>query len=394
LYSKRLDWASPTNALGCLLAQKRAGGDPLHDLTQSNPTRVGLDYPVPAILTALASPAAMAYDPNSRGLLQARRAIAAYYAEQDLHLSTEALFLTASTSEAYAMLFKLLADPGDEILIPRPGYPLLGYLARFEGLRAIAYPCRWDEVRGWSIDLDVLEALITPRTRAVIVVSPNNPTGAYVGPDTLAALDRIGHARNLALIVDEVFADYPAPDTPPSLTCSALAGATALTFVLNGLSKMLALPQVKLAWIAVGGASPRVRDAQPRLEMLLDFYLSAGTPVQHAAAPLLALRHHIQDQVRTRLAANSRLLQQRVAQASHCRLLPHQGGWYAVVAITDAFGDEERVLTLLERYNTLVHPGFFYDFNREGYVILSLLPPPDTFGAGVDHLMRLGSATA
>ncbi|MCJ8498973.1 pyridoxal phosphate-dependent aminotransferase [Desulfatitalea alkaliphila] len=388
-FSKRFEWNAPANALARLVARKQAEGIALNDLTRSNPTRVGLDYPTAAILAALASPAAMTYRPDPRGLATARQAIAAYYAAQGICVSADALYLTASTSEAYAMLFKLLADPADEVLIPVPGYPLLGYLARFEGVSAVAYPCRWDPHQGWSIDLEVLEALITPRTRAVVVISPNNPTGAYAGPAALAALDRIARRHGLALIVDEVFADYPAPATPAAQTRSALADAGALTFVLNGFSKMLALPQVKLGWIAVGGHTDLVRSSGSRLETLLDFYLSPGTPVQHAAPSLLALRRIIQAQVHSRLAANRRLLQQMVGAVSHCRLLPCEGGWYAVLEIDDALGDEARVLRLLERHNTLVHPGLFYDFNREGVVVLSLLPPPETFRAGIDHLIAM-----
>lgn len=388
MFSNRLDWDAPVNALGLLLAEKRARGEPLIDLTQSNPTRVDLAYPVAAILEALARPEAMVYRPDSRGLPAARHAIARYYSGQGADIDPAALFLTAGTSEAYGMLFKLLADPGDEVLVPRPGYPLLAYLAAFEGLGAVAYPQWYDDIRGWQVDPDLVQALITPKTRAVVLVSPNNPTGAYAAPETLAALDRVCRRNDLALIVDEVFADYPA--SPPTAThLSALAGRTALTFVLNGFSKMLALPQVKLAWIAVGGAAAAARQAQSRLETLLDFYLSAAASVQHAAERLLALRTGIQRQVLARLADNARTLETQIGRTTNCRLLPRQGGWYAVVRFADAVADETRALHLLSQTNTLVHPGFFYDFDTEGYVVLSLLPAPELFRAGTANLFHM-----
>jgi alanine-synthesizing transaminase len=387
MFSNRLEWNAPANALGVLLAEKRAAGDTLLDLTQSNPTQVGLDYPAEAILAALSRPAAMVYQPDPRGLMAARQSIAGYYSEQGADIAPDALFLTASTSDAYGMLFKLLGDPGDEVLVPRPGYPLLSYLTAFEGLGAVAYPLRYDAILGWRIDLDLLQALITPKTRAVVIVSPNNPTGAYASPEELEALDQICRRHGLAMIVDEVFADFPATPPPAIETRTALAGRTALTFVLNGFSKMLALPQVKLGWIAVGGAAPSAREAGTRLETLLDFYLSVAAPVQHAAAQLLALRKEIQRRIVARISQNSLVLRDRVAQTANCRMLPRQGGWYGVLEITDTLGDEERVLRLLARGNTVVHPGYFYDFNREGFVVVSLLPRPETFAAGVSNII-------
>jgi len=391
MFSNRLEWDAPTNALGLLLAEKRSRAETLFDLTQSNPTQVGLDYPNEAILTALSRPAAMVYEPDPRGLMAARRAIAGYYDEQGVAIDPEALFLTAGTSEAYSMLFKLLGDPQDEVLVPRPGYPLLSYLAAFEGLNAIAYPARHDPLHGWRIDLDVIDALVTPRTRAIVLINPNNPTGAYATSAELAALDRICLRNGLALIVDEVFADFAAASAPAVRT--ALPGRSALTFVLNGFSKMLALPQVKLSWIAVGGDARFTEKAQKGLETLLDFYLSIGTPVQHAAGPLLALRKPIQRQIVERVALNHRSLQAHVARAANCSMLSRQGGWYAVVHIADALTDEQRVLHLLGRANTVVHPGFFYDFSGEGFVVVSLLPDPQIFGSGVAGMVQLFGRT-
>jgi len=387
MFSNRIDWHPTPNALGALLARKKAEGQPLLDLTQSNPTRAGLAYDGAAILAALARPGALVYDPDPRGRPEARKAIAAYYHGLGCPLDADQLFLTASTSEAYGLLFKLLGDAGDEVLIPTPGYPLLAYLARFEGLRAVSYPTRYDEASGWGIDLDVLEALVTPRTRAVLAVSPNNPTGAYLKPAELASLDDLCVRHDLALVVDEVFADYAGPQAPPQRLGTVAGRTRCLTFVLNGFSKLVALPQVKLGWIAVTGEETKVRAAGQRLEALLDFYLSVASPVQHAVAPLLAGRNAIQRQIIDRLDANERWLRQQAAQTTHCHVLRREGGWYLVMEIRDRLDDEARVLGLLERHNTLVHPGFFYDLQREGYLVLSLLPPPAIFQAGAIHLL-------
>ncbi|KJS30522.1 MAG: hypothetical protein VR64_14920 [Desulfatitalea sp. BRH_c12] len=390
MFSNRFDWLAPDNALGRLIAQKRAAGDVLLDLTQSNPTRVGLQYESDTILAALASPAAITYLPDPHGIIPARRAVAEYYRPHGAPLDPERLFLTASTSDAYALLFKLLADAGDEVLIPSPGYPLLSYLTRFEALRPIAYPLRYDDADGWTIDMDVLEALITPRTRAVVLVNPNNPTGSYVKHHELSILDAICRRHDLALIVDEVFADYAAADAPATRVATALDATESLCFVLNGFSKLVALPQVKLGWILLSGQAAAVHAAGQRLETLLDFYLSISTPVQHAAQTLLSSRQGIQQQINLRIAANEQFLQRQIAKTRHCRLLRREGGWYAVVDFTDTLGDEERILDLLAHTNTVVHPGYFYDFHREGFVVISLLPREEVFCKGVRHLLSAG----
>lgn len=387
MFSDRFDWNLASNPLSRLICEKKRAGETVFDLTESNPTRVGLTYPVDDILAALSRPASLTYTPDPRGLSTARRAIGNYYHERGVSIDTDALFLTAGTSDAYSMLFKLLGNPGDEVLIPRPGYPLLSYLARFEGLAAGAYPLRYDVIEGWSIDLDVLQALITPRTRAIVLIDPNNPTGSYVKPAEWAALEALGRRQELALIVDEVFCDYGAGDSAGFLP-QDLNRLEPLTFVLNGFSKSIGLPQVKLGWIAVAGNPIRSQAARMHLETLLDFYLSVATPVQHAADALLARRHAIQRQILTRIDANSRFLEKRVASTGNCRVLRREGGWYAVVDILDTVSDEDRVLQLLADENTLVHPGFFYDFNREGYVVISLLPDESMFCGGVSRLIE------
>jgi alanine-synthesizing transaminase len=302
-------------------------------------------------------------------------------------VDTDALFLTAGTSDAYSILFKLLGNPGDEVLIPRPGYPLLTYLARLDSLRACFYPLRYDSAVGWSIDLDVLQALITPQTRAIVLIDPNNPTGSYVKQTEWKAIDAMCRRHDLALIVDEVFYDYGAGGAAGFMPAHPHRFES-LTFVLNGFSKLIGLPQLKLAWIVVGGEDGLSSAARSHLETLLDFYLSVATPVQHAAERLLVRRHAIQQQILSRIEANSRFLEERIASTGNCHVLQREGGWYAVVDILDMVSDEVRVIQLLKHDNTLVHPGFFYDFNREGFVVVSLLPGEDIFRSGVSRLIR------
>jgi aspartate/methionine/tyrosine aminotransferase len=386
MFSDRFDWDQSPNALSLLLEDKKRRGEPVVDLTESNPTRVGLTYDVEDLLAALSQPAAMEYAPDPRGLLTARQAIATYYLERGVPIDTDALYLTAGTSDAYSILFKLLGNPGDEVLIPRPGYPLLSYLTRLDCLRACAYPLRYDTARGWTIDLDVLQALITSQTRAIVLIDPNNPTGSYVKPMEWKAIDAVCRRHDLALIVDEVFCDYGTGGAAGSMLAH-LDRFESLTFVLNGFSKLMGLPQLKLAWIAVGGDTGLSPSARARLETLLDFYLSVASPIQHAAERLLSRRHALQRQILSRIDANCRFLEERIASTDNCRLLKREGGWYAVIDILDKVSDEDRVMHLLKHDNILVHPGFFYDFNREGYVVVSLLPGVDTFRSGVSKMI-------
>jgi aspartate/methionine/tyrosine aminotransferase len=386
MFSSRFTGDLSPNALSLLLQEKRSKGQSIFDLTESNATRVGFNYDDGEILAALSQPAAMTYAPDAHGLLEARRAIGQYYRKLGVPVDADDIFLTASTSEAYAILFKLLGNPGDEILVPRPGYPLLSHLARFENLQSVSYPLRYDDAQGWFIDLDVLEALVTSKSRAIVVVSPNNPTGNYVKQTELSVLDQICRRNRVALIADEVFGDFPAAAAQGPLR-TALKQSETLTFVLNGFSKMLGLPQVKLGWIVLGGEPGLVQAARTRLEVLLDFYLSVATPVQHAVAKLIGIRQAIQQQIQSRVADNSRFLEEQIQRTSNGRVLKRKGGWYGIIEISDALSDEERVLKLLERQNTLVHPGYFYDFHREGYVVVSLLPPPETFQTGINRLI-------
>ena len=386
MFSDRFNWNLSPNLLSVLLQNKISRGETIFDLTESNPTRIGLDYNSEEILAALSQPQSMIYEPDPHGLCQARKAISGYYQDRGEHVELDTIFLTASTSESYSVLFKLLGNPGDEILIPRPGYPLLSYLACFEGLQAFSYPLKYDDQKGWSIDMDVLQALINPKTKAIVIVNPNNPTGSYVNQQELAELDAACREHDIALIVDEVFSDFNATDLPGRVQ-TVMNRSTALTFVLNGLSKMVGLPQVKLGWIVVNGTPDLSTAALMRLEMMLDFYLSSATPVQLAAKKLLYQRQVIQRQMFSRIDSNSRFLEEQLAKTSNIRALIREGGWYAVIEISDVIPDEDRVLQLLDQDNTLMHPGYFFDFDREGFLVVSLLTPAAIFRNGITRLI-------
>jgi aspartate/methionine/tyrosine aminotransferase len=355
LFSKRSTFPTEENELSRL----RAARPQAIDLTLSNPTAAGLDYP-PGLLDALADPAGLRYAPDPRGLRSAREAIAGDRADD--------VILCASTSEAYGWLFKLLCDPGDQVLAPRPSYPLFDYLAALEGVELVPYDLQYDGA--WH--LGPLPS--APRARAVLVVSPNNPTGNVLARDELRAIERLG----LPVISDEVFAPY----TPEPL--SVADEARVLAFSLGGLSKSAALPQLKLAWIRAGGPEPARREALARLELIADTYLSVSTPVQLAAPRLLAAAAALRAQIAARVAANRALLQAAAPPA--VTVLPADGGWYAVLRFPATETDEALALRLLRDHDVHVHPGYFFDFGPGTWLVVSLLPPPDVFAAGVARL--------
>jgi len=359
---------------------RRLGPNGLLDLTQSNPTKAGIRYDADGILSALAQPAALSYQPSALGPLAAREAVRNLMRDQGIALPPERVVLTASTSEAYAALFKLLCDPGDEVLVPTPSYPLFEHLARFEGVRAIGYPLGFDT--GWFVDVDAVAQAIGPRTRAIVLVSPNNPTGNYVTRAELARLAELG----IPLICDEVFASFPI-EPPADAAVSVLEAGSVLTFALSGLSKLAALPQIKVAWTLVGGPSHVVSEALGRLELILDAYLSPSTPSLNALPELLARRYVARDMLLARLQRNARSIRQRVANTA-ISLLPIQGGWYAVLRLPATESEEEWVLGLLERERVLVQPGYFYDFQAEPYVVVSLLTPEQALEEGIERLVR------
>jgi alanine-synthesizing transaminase len=388
MFSTRLPTNLTPNRLTECLAKKHRLGRQILDLTVSNPTRVGLGHNGEGWLEPFGSPAVFTYDPHPRGWREARQAIARYYQERGHSLSSDSIHLTASSSEGYAFLFKLLANQGESVLVPQPSYPLFEWLAALEGVELIPYPLEYLPASGWRIDLPALREAITPRVRAVIVVSPNNPTGSFLQQEDRVELMALGERHRLAIIADEVFGDYGWGEDPARV--ETLVGETdALTFVLSGLSKVLALPQMKLGWIVTTGPPQLAAAARERLDLIADTYLSVGTPVQAAVGPWLARRPLVQAPIRERLLTNLQALVDQVAAApgAAARLFRVDGGWSVPMEIPRYHTDEEWALLLLEEEDLLVHPGYFFDFPQEGVLVLSLLTEPERFRDGVARLL-------
>jgi hypothetical protein len=383
VFSQRTRWDRTANRLAELIEARRRAGEPILDLTESNPTRAGIPYPE-GLLGVLADPAGLVYAPSAMGLRQAREAVAADYLRRGLEVPAERIVLTASTSEAYAFLFKLLCDPGDAVLVPRPSYPLFEYLARIESVEVGRYDLHYDTE--WHVTRGVVEREVTERTRAIVAVHPNNPTGSYLKRDEATDLMALCAGRGLALISDEVFADYGFGDDPRRLPSVAEDGPC-LAFSLGGLSKSCGLPQLKLAWIAVSGPRRLREEALARLEIVADTYLSVGTPVQRAAPRLLARCAELQAPIAARVRANLETLRKQAAAAADATPLRVEGGWHAVLQVPATETEEERVVRLLAEEGVLVHPGYFFDFPREAYLVVSLLPPEAVFTRGTERLL-------
>jgi aspartate/methionine/tyrosine aminotransferase len=385
MFSHRVPSDHSTNRLSAAIEERRRRGAPILDLTESNPTRCGFRYDEPALLGALASPGGLLYEPHPQGLAAARKAVAVYYEGIGSRVDPENLFLTTGTSEAYTQVFKLLADPGDGILVPTPGYPLLDVLTGLEAVRMEHYLLVHDQSGGWSIDLERLRASVSTRTKAIVIVSPNNPTGSYLKRGELEECNALCRDFGLALIVDEVFSDYGrGPD--PRRVRTAAGNEGALTFTLNGFSKLVGLPQLKLGWIHVGGPPVLAAQARERLAFVTDAFLSVSAAVQHAAPAVFAQREGVQEQINRRLEENERALAECLSGIDCCRVLAREGGWYAVVRIAEEISDEDLAVRLLQEDGVLVHPGYFYDFPAGAHLVLSLLPPASTFREGAAKL--------
>jgi aspartate/methionine/tyrosine aminotransferase len=390
MLSSRSSFDLSPNALACALSRlaATAGHPPILDLTESNPTRALLPYDREAILAAIASPAALQYEPAPFGLASAREAVARHLADIGPAIGPSGLpsilpsrvALTASTSEAYAFLFKLLCDPGDDVLVPHPSYPLFEHLARLEGVHAVPYRLAYDGA--WHIDAASAARARTPRTRALVLVSPNNPTGSFVKTVELDALAALG----LPIVSDEVFSEYSLRDDPGRAPSALAAAGAGLVFALGGLSKLAALPQMKLGWIAVGGETGAVDGAMARLEIIADAFLSVGTPVQHALPALLSARGPTLRAIRARTRANFAALR-AAAEGSAVTVLDVEGGWYATLRLPRTQSEEEWVLAFLEHDHVHVHPGHFFDFEDEAYAIVSLLTPEDTLREGAARIV-------
>lgn len=394
MFSDRTSWKLAPNTLTVALQRHRQAGRELLDLTASNPTDVGLRYDAHAILEALANPAVLQYHPEPKGLVSARQAVAEYYRSiadhpitrsPDLPITPDQIILTVSTSEAYSFVFRLLCNAGDEVLVPTPSYPLFEFLAELQDVRLIPYPLFYDH--GWHTDLHALEAALTPRSRAIILVNPNNPTGSYVKVRETEQLNTLCATRELALVVDEVFFDYRlAAVEGPAFRTFAFNNA-ALTFTLSGISKISALPQMKLAWTVTSGPEALREEALLRLEVIADTYLSMNAPIQLAAPALLEQRHSVHQQLIARVETNLAELDRQLASQSLCARLEVEGGWYAVLRVPVTRTDEQLCIELLQKTGVLAQPGYFYDFHSDGYLVLSLITPEETFAEGLKRLL-------
>jgi alanine-synthesizing transaminase len=377
-WSIRTQWDLAETPWAQHLARLRAAGVPLWDLTASNPTRCGFAYDTASILAPLQDAAALIYEPDPKGLRSAREAVSRYYRDHGATVDPEQLFLTTSTSEAYSFLFRLLCDPGDEVLIGQPGYPLFDFLAQLDDVRLIPYELFYDH--GWHLDLEALRQRITPRTRAITIVHPNNPTGHFTQPAERAALEALCLAHNLALIVDEVFLDY-------SLTAQGRERSFATgphpipTFVLSGLSKVAALPQMKAAWIACFAA-----EALPRMEVIADTFLSMSAPIQCALPAWLQQRAALQQQIHQRLRTNLATLDTILSRQTLVTRLAVEAGWYAVLRIPQLQAQEQTALDLLLERGVVVHSGGFFGFSGQGWLVVSLLGPAQEFAGGIEAI--------
>ena len=381
-FSARTAWDVAETRLARALRERRAAGREILDLTASNPTRCGFAYDETGILAALGDRAALVYDPEPRGMLRARDAVCRYYTERDAEVGAEQVFLTTSTSEAYSWLFRLLCDAGDEVLIAQPSYPLFDFLAQIEDVRLVAYPLVYDD--GWQIDFAELRARVTERTKAIAVVHPNNPTGHFTKEAERRELERICAEHGLALIVDEVFLDYGTA----GFEGRSFASGThpVLTFVLSGISKIVGLPQMKAAWIAAFGPRRELKEAMGRLDVVADTFLSMNTPVQCALPAWLAGCGEIQGQIRARTRGNLAVLDQLLLQNRFVTRLEVEAGWYAVLRVPALGSDEDLAVRLVEERGVSVHPGYFFGFVREGWLVVSLLGPEAEFRRGVEGI--------
>jgi alanine-synthesizing transaminase len=422
MFSERTNWKLAQNRFTQALEEARADGSEILDLTVSNPTRAGLRYDEAAILGALASPQALDYDPQPKGLLTARAAVAEYYgAEHGIRdLDPERTVLTTSTSEGYSFVFRLLCNAGDELLVPKPSYPLFEFLADLQDVRLVPYPLLYDH--GWQMDFPSLEKAVTERTRGVVVVHPNNPTGSFVKAGEMDSLNKFCRERGLAVIADEVFLDYGMDESPsdvapansrfPSASSgqalhepvdrlapihrlgrndkafgSFAGNGDVLTFTLSGLSKIAALPQMKVAWVVTSGPRELADAAMGRLEVIADTYLSMNAPVQWALPALLEQRNDIQRQLMERVRGNLAELDRQLAEQTPCSRLNVQGGWYAVLRVPVTRSDEELAIELVREKAVLVHPGHFYDFPGDGYLVLSLITAAEEFKEGMQRVL-------
>jgi aspartate/methionine/tyrosine aminotransferase len=392
-FSRRAPWDTEVNRLTLAVGERAARGLPTIDLTETNPTRVGILYPEEELAELLGRGASPEYQPHPRGIAEAREALAAALsASGEEPVAPDDLVLTASTSESYSHLFKLFADPGDEVLTAAPSYPLLDSLAALDGLTLCNFPLEPGE--RFAIDPEAVERALSPRTRLLALIHPGNPLGRFLSTPEQEAMAALCAARGLPLVSDEVFAEYLLTGDPSGHAGPAAASGEALAFSLGGLSKSAGLPSWKLGWIRVGGPPALRRRAVAALELVADSYLSVATPVQRALPGVLALAPQIRAAILERLRGNLAVLRAALAGLPGVELLEPEGGWSAVLRVSSRLTDEELVLDLLEHAGVLVHPGYFFDFATEDFLVLSLLPEPERFAEGVGRLAGLHLALA
>jgi alanine-synthesizing transaminase len=384
MFSDRTNWNLKSNRLSEALAKYRAAGKPLLDLTASNPTECGFDYDRRAILQALSNPESLSYDPDPRGLLSARRAVSEYYSAREIVIPADNIILTTSTSEAYSFVFRVLCNPGDELLIPEPSYPLFSFLADIQDVKLVGYPLLYDH--GWQIDFHALQQAVTERTRGIIVVNPNNPTGHFCKPSEMRKLNDICAPRKIAIIADEVFLDFSLAENTPR---SFAANNGCLTFTMSGLSKISGLPQMKAAWLISSGPEELKARALARLEVIADTFLSMNAPAQLAMPVFLELRHGFQMQAMARVRKNLIELDRQLSAQSSCARREIEGGWYAILRVPVIRTDEDLAIDLLSAQGVYVHPGHFYDFPADGYLIVSLITPDQDFKEGIKRVLSM-----
>ena len=386
MFSRRTGWRIAVNRFTEAQREVDAAGREVLDLTVSNPTRaklmVDLEHDQQEIARVLADSRIADYDPQPKGLVVARESVSAYYREKQLKVDAESVILTTSTSEGYSYVFQLLCDPGDEILVPKPSYPLFEFLADLQDVKLVPYPLLYDD--GWQLDLPSVERAATERTRAIVLVHPNNPTGSYVKSQERLSLNDFCRTRGLALIVDEVFLDYPLESQGSE---SFVINSDALTFTLSGVSKISGLPQMKLAWVATSGPADIAGEGLARLEVIADTYLSMSAPVQLAAHAMMDQRRRIQPALQQRTRKNLQELDRLLAEQKSCTRLRVESGWYVVLRVPATRTDEDLVISLLRECSVLVHPGHFYDFPTDGYLVVSLITPELEFREGMQRIL-------
>lgn len=384
MFSRRTDWSFEQNPLMLALAQLKEKKVKVFDLTESNPTQAGFAFPHRPILQALVLSKSSLYQPQPFGSEEARRAIVQMYARQGVAIRPEQIILTASSSEAYSFLFRLLLNPGEEALFPSPSYPLFDFLGQLNDVDIRSYPFFYK--KRWEIDLLALQERFSAKTRALVLVSPNNPTGSFVKAQELEVINRLCQERDVAIICDEVFSDYVINMHKDGVR--TLSGnAEALTFVLGGLSKSLGLPQMKLSWIIVNGPSEKVQEALKRLEIIADTYLSVNTPAQNAVPIWLRLKDKIQRPIQARIQQNQKVLQDLCAQTAF-KVLSLEGGWYGILQLPEGLSEEQFTEQLLRAQYTFAHPGYFFDLEGEGHIVVSLLTRKDVFLEGIKRILR------